>query len=108
MIATIITNAIALWLGSELLRGVEIGGFIRALIIGAGLGVLNWLLGGLLSFITAPLHWLTFGLFAWVVDALIIMVAAYFFKGLKIENFWWAVALAVFVSFTSTIIRVIF
>ena len=75
MLATVITNAIALWLGSELLRGVEIGDFIRAIVIGAALGFLNWFLGGILSFLTMPLYLITLGLFAWVIDALVLLLS---------------------------------
>ena len=102
MLATVLVNAVALWLGSEILRGVEVGDFVRALVIGAALGLLNWALGGLLDTLTAPLRWITFGFFALIVDAIVLMVASYFLKGLKIESFWWALAMAVLISLVST------
>lgn len=108
MLATILANAVAVWLGAQLFRGVEVGDFFRALIIGAVLGFLNWSLGAILDFITAPLRWITLGLFALVVDAIVLMVADYFIKGLKIQNFWWALALAMVVSVVNTAMHVIF
>ena len=108
MLATILINAIAVWLGAQLLRGVEVGDFFRAIIIGAVLGLLNWTLGSILDCLTAPLRWITLGFFGLVVDALVLMVADRFLKGLKIENFWWALALAVIVSAVNTIVHIVF
>ena len=108
MIFTVLVNAVALWLGAQLLRGVEIGDFIRAILIGAVLGLLNWSLGNVLDFITAPLRWVTLGFFALIVDAIVLMVVDYFMKGLKIKNFWWALALAVCVSLVNAVFRAIF
>ena len=108
MLATILVNAVAVWLGAKLLRGVEVGDFFRAIIIGAVLGLLNWSLGTLLDFLTAPLRWITLGFFALVVDAIVLMVTDYFLKGLKIENFAWALALAVIVSAVNMVAHMIF
>ena len=108
MIATVIINAIALWLGAQLLRGVEIGDFVRALVVGAVIGFLNWTLGSLLDSLTKPLIWITLGFYALVVDAIVLMIADYFMKGLKIKNFWWALALAVFISLINTAANIIF
>lgn len=108
ILQTILVNAIALWIGAYFLRGVEIGDFLRALIVGAVVGLLNWSLGNVLDFLTAPLIWLTLGFFALIVDAIVLMVADYFMKGLKIKNFWWALGLAVIVSIVNTLFKAIF
>ncbi len=103
MLITILLNAVAVYVGALLLRGVEVQDFLRAVIIGLVLGFLNWSLGGVLDFLTIPLNWITLGLFAFVVDAVVLMVTDYFMKGLKIENFWWALALAVIVSVVNSV-----
>ncbi len=108
MLLVILLNAIAVYAGAKLLRGVEVEDFLRAIIIGLVLGFLNWSLGGVLNFLTIPLNWITLGLFAFVVDAIVLMVTDYFMKGLKIENFWWALALAVVVSVVNSIGQTIF
>ena len=108
MIATIIINAVALWLGAQILRGVEIGDFLRAVIVGAVIGILNWSLGNVLDFLSTPLIWITLGFFALVVDAIVLMVADYFMKGLKIKNFWWAMALAIIISLVNMVAKAMF
>ena len=108
MIATILINAVAVWLGANILRGVEVNSFVHALIIGAVIGLLNWTLGSILHFLTAPVIWITFGFFGLVVDALILMVADYFLKSLKIRSFWSALALAVIITVVNMVIKFIF
>lgn len=108
MILTILINAIAVWIGAQVLRGVEVGDFFRAIIIGLVLGFLNWSIGSILSFLTFPIILITLGAFSLVVDAIVLMIADYFLKGLKIENFWWALALAFIVSIVNMIANHIF
>jgi putative membrane protein len=107
-ILTILINAVAVWLGAQFLRGVQVTDFTRALIIGLVVALLNTTLGDFLDWITTPLRWITLGLFSIVVDAIILMIADYFLKGLKIQNFWWAVALAILVAVVNSITHWIF
>jgi putative membrane protein len=100
---TIIINAVAVWLGARLLRGVEVTDFSRAVVIGLVLAILNATLGSFLDWISTPVRWITLGLFSFVVDAIVLMITDYFLKGLKIRNFWWAVALAIIVSVVNSI-----
>ena len=102
-ILTIVFNAVAIWLGAQVLKGVQVTDFPRALIIGLVVSLLNATIGAMLHWVSTPINWLTLGLFSFVVDALILMVADYFLKGLKIQSFWWAVALAVIVSVINTV-----
>ncbi len=103
IIITILANSFAIWLGAQLLRGVEVTDFTRAVIVGVVVALLNITLGALLDFITTPLRWITLGIFAIVVDAIVLMFADYLLKGLKIKNFWWAIALAIVVSVVNSI-----
>ena len=102
-ILTIVINAVAVWLGAKFLRGVQVTDFARALIIGLVVAILNATLGAFLDWISTPVRWITFGLFTLVVDALVLMIADYFLKGLTIKNFWWALALAVVASIVNTV-----
>ena len=102
-IFTALINAVAVWLGAQFLRGVTVTDFYRALIIGLAVALLNASLGGLLDWISTPVRWVTLGFFSLVVDAIVLMVADYFLKGLTIKNFWWALALAIFLSIVNSI-----
>ena len=93
-----ILSALAFYIGARLLSGVHIKGFVSALILAVIVALLDATLGKVLDFITAPLRWITLGLFALVVNAAIIMLADYFMASVKIKNFWWALALSAVVA----------
>ncbi len=107
-ILTIIINAVAIYAGAQFLRGVKVTDFSRAIIIGLVVALLNATLGGLLDWISTPIRWITLGLFSFVVDAIVLMVADYFLKGLTIKNFWWALALAIVVGVVNSLTHWVF
>ena len=65
--------------------------------------LLNATLGNFLDWISTPMRWITLGLFSFVVDAVVLMVADYFLKGLKIKNFWYALGLAVIIAVVNSL-----
>ncbi len=101
-------SALALMAGAHFLKGVKIEDFVRALLIAIVLSLLNATLGSVLDFLTTPLRWLTLGLFAFVVDAALLLLAAHFLKGFSINNFKSAFFLAILLAVFSTILKVIF
>ncbi|GAB4246311.1 MAG: phage holin family protein [Saprospiraceae bacterium] len=102
-ILTILINALAVWLGARILAGVEVKDFGRAVVTGLVLVLLNATLGNFLDWISTPMRWITLGLFSFVVDAVVLMVADYFLKGLKIKNFWYALGLAVIIAVVNSL-----
>lgn len=102
-ILTILINALAVWLGARILAGVEVKDFGRAVVTGLVLVLLNATLGNFLDWISTPMRWVTLGLFSFVVDAVVLMVADYFLKGLKIKNFWYALGLAVIIAVVNSL-----
>lgn len=88
-----------------LLNGVVIEDFTRAIIVAILLAILNATLGRFLDFVTTPLRWITLGLFSLVVDAVILMTAAYFLKGFTIKNFSWALLMAIFVAIANVFLH---
>lgn len=108
MIVKVLLNALALMAGAHLLKGVEIQDFTRAVIIAVILSFLNATLGSFLDFITTPLRFLTLGLFAFVVDAAMLLLAAHFLKGFNIRNFVSAFLLAIILSVCNAILYAVF
>lgn len=113
----VIINAIAIWLASALLPGVNIvtkgngtaNTILTALVIGAVLAVVNMVVKPLVKLLTLPVYVLTLGLFGLVVNALMLLLTAWLTKnsdwGLQIDGFWWAVAGALFVSVAGMILQ---
>ena len=103
----ILTNAVALVVGARLLKGVVVEDFVRALLVAAVLSLLNATLGNILDFITMPLRFLTLGLFSFVVDAALLLLAAHFMKSFTIDGFKSAFFLAIIVAIVNSLIYAI-
>ncbi|MGH7736211.1 MAG: phage holin family protein, partial [Gemmatimonadales bacterium] len=84
------------------------GGIIRLFLVAAVFGAVNAVLKPLLSVLTCPLIILTFGLFALVVNALLLELTAwlstYWGLGFRVSGFWPAFWGGLVVSISSTVL----
>jgi putative membrane protein len=108
MLIKTLLNALALMAGAHFLKGVDIQDFTRALIVAVLLAILNATLGEVLDFITTPLRFITLGLFSFVVDAILLMIASHFLKGFKIKSFGSAFFLAILLGIFNAFLYWIF
>ena len=102
----ILLNALALLLAANLLKGVQVKNFVSAIIVAVVLAILNATLGAFMDFISAPLRWLTLGLFAFIVDAIVILVTAKFMKNFRVDGFISAVYLAFALSIFNLLLSI--
>lgn len=100
-LARTLVTALALILVAELIPGIEVDGFLTALIAALLLGVLNALVRPLLIFFTLPITILTLGLFILVINALLFWFAASFIGGFSVSGFWVAFFGSLIVSIIS-------
>ncbi len=84
----------SLILGSEM----NFDGFWSIALTALAVGLLNFILGPLLTLVTCPLIILTLGLARFLVSGLILMMASWWMPGFHLANFWWAVLAAVIVA----------
>jgi len=87
---------------------VHVDSFITALIVAAVLSLFQIFLKPILVVLTIPVTILTLGLFLWVINAALTLLAANFIGGFEVNGFWWAVIfsfiLAVLVSILHAIV----
>ena len=86
----------AFLLGAQVLRGVKVDSYVQALVVVAIVAVLDMTLGNVLKIVTLGI--LSLSIFNWFLNALLIQVADWFLPEFKVDNFWWALGLAAFVS----------
>ena len=70
---------------------VQVDTFGVALLVAALLSLLHVTLKPLLVILTIPFTLVTFGLFLWVINAAMTLLADYFIGGFSVDGFWWAV-----------------
>lgn len=99
----IVTAVIAFGL-SYVLSGVKIDQFFTALILSLVLAVLNALVKPILIILTLPITLVTFGLFLFVINAIIILLASKFVSGFEVDSFWWALLFSLLLSFLTSLL----
>lgn len=82
---------VAIMAAAYLLPGIEVEGVFSAFFAAAILGILNALLRPLLLLLTLPLNILSLGLFTFVINALMLMMASGVISGFHIAGFWSAI-----------------
>jgi putative membrane protein len=98
IILRIIISAIVAFALSYILSGVHIQSFVTAIVLAIVLGLLNIFVKPILIILTLPITIFTFGLFLFVINALIILLAAKFVSGFRVDGFWWALLFSLLLS----------
>ena len=99
----IITAVVAFAL-SSVLPGIHINTFWTALVLSLVLAVLNFLLKPILIILTLPITILTFGLFLFVINALIVWLAGKFVAGFRVDGFGWALLFSLLLSLLTSLL----
>ncbi|MCH7992123.1 MAG: phage holin family protein [Gemmatimonadetes bacterium] len=95
----ILFNGVLLFLVGRLVDGIEVRDGKAAIFGAIVLGIANASIKKVLILLTLPITFITFGLFVFVINALMLMLAAAFVDGFEVKNFrsavWGSVAFAV-------------
>ena len=100
----IIVTAIVAFGLSYILRGIHIDSFITALVLAVVLAVLNALLKPILFILTLPITILTLGLFLFVINAIIVLLAGKFVDGFHVDGFGWALLFSLLLSLLTSML----
>ncbi len=87
------------------LPGVKVDGFEYAMLIAFVLALLNVFVKPLLKIIAFPLNVLTFGLFNFSINFVLLMLVAYFIPQYHLDNTFMAVIVSIILAFAFGIIR---
>jgi len=104
-IIRLIINALAVYLTANLLEGVSVDSFITAIIVAVVLGIVNTLIKPVLLLLAFPITLLTLGLFAWVINALMILLVDYLVPGFSVTSFIWALLFSLVLSVISSVLN---
>ena len=101
--------ALAFAITSWLLSGMDVSGGVWGYIwISALFGIVNVIIGTILRIITLPLTLLTFGLFAVVVNAILLEITDALSGHLTIDEFFWtAIWAAVILALVSVMLEIV-
>ncbi len=87
LLITWLATAIGLGFATLLISGIKADNPVAFILAAVVLGLINAFIRPVLWFLTAPLSVLTFGLFALVINALMIMLTAALVPGFEVKGF---------------------
>lgn len=99
----IVTSVVAFGL-SYLLDGIHFDSFWSAIIVAIVLAVLNAIIKPILILLTLPITLFTFGLFLFVINALMILLAEKLVGGFSVDGFWWALLFSLLLSLLTSLL----
>jgi putative membrane protein len=99
---------VAVWVATAVVPGIDVpGGVVTYLGVSLLFGLVNAVLGPLLHLVTLPLSVLTLGLFALVVNGLLLSVTAAVSSNLDVSGFGSAVLGALVISIVTTLLELV-
>ena|ERR1051326_1452372 len=100
-----ILSAVSIMIVAHVINGFEIRNFGAALIAAIVIGLVNATLGAILKLLTFPLTLVTFGIFWFVINAIMLEIAAVFVPGFIIHGFIPAFFAAILLSLVNMFLR---
>ncbi len=98
---------VAVMVASYLVDGIHVSGFFSAFFTAAVLGMLNVFFRPVLLVLTLPVNILSFGLFTFVINAIMLLMASGVIPGFDIQGFWSAVFGSFIISAVNWIINLL-
>lgn len=94
----ILLTALAVIVLANILPGIFIAGYLSAVIVAIVIALLNMFIRPLLIFFTLPATIVTLGLFLFVINACIILLADKLVDGFTVSGFWAALFFSILLS----------
>ncbi|HEY0565997.1 MAG TPA: phage holin family protein [Terriglobales bacterium] len=101
----LLLNAIALLIVSRFIAGFYVSNFLSAIIAAVVISIINATVGAFLKLVTFPLTILTLGIFWWVINALMLMLASLFVPGFRLSGFTAALLGAIVLALVNLVLR---
>ena len=101
----LLVNALALAVAAWLFDGIEMSGdFLDVLLVALVFGLLNAILKPILLILSIPLLIVTLGLFALVVNAVLLLITSRLLESFEVSGFWTAVFGSVVISVVTMVL----
>jgi putative membrane protein len=100
-----VVNALVIMVAAYLLPGVHVENYLTALVLALVMGILNILIKPLIIFLTLPITIVTFGLFLFVINALMVIIASHVVPGFSVDGFWWAVIFSIVIALINMVLH---
>jgi putative membrane protein len=96
---------VAIFMAAYLIDGIRVSSLATAILAAAALGILNAIFRPILLLLTLPLTILTLGLFTFVINAILLMMASGVIRGFDVDGFGSALLGALLISAVSWLLN---
>ena len=100
-------NALALFIVSTVIPGIEVRGVLPALSAAFILGIVNAVVRPVILLLTLPLTIMTLGLFVPLLNAALLKLVSLMIEGFEVHGFWSAVFGAILLSLISGLLNLL-
>jgi len=98
-------TGLAVMISSYIIPGVLVDSYYVSLIVAVVIALLNIFVKPLLILFTLPINIMTLGLFTFVINTTIILLAAKIVPGFGVSKFWDALLFSILLSLVSSILH---
>ncbi|MFP5214157.1 MAG: phage holin family protein [Acidobacteriota bacterium] len=99
---------VSIMVASYMIDGIHVSSIVSAFFAAAILGLLNTFLRPVLILLTLPINILSFGLFTFVINALLLKLASGLIPGFYVHGFWAAVLGSLLISIVNWVLNSFF
>lgn len=103
-ILKILLSAVAVVILAKLIPGITVDTYTTAIWVAFLIGILDAVLKPILVVLTIPITILTLGLFLFVINAGLILMANSWIDGFSVSGFWTALLFSILLSFLESIL----
>ncbi|MEK7605144.1 MAG: phage holin family protein [Patescibacteria group bacterium] len=101
----LLVNGFTIFVAAQVLSGVHVNNFFTAIVVAVILGIVNTLIKPILVLLTLPLTVLTFGLFAFIINAFMVLVVSRIVPGFEVDGFLWALLFSLVIAIISSFLN---
>lgn len=106
LVAKLAINSFSLWLASQVVSGVSFTGTtLQLVVVALVFGIVNTLIKPLLLLLTLPVTVITLGLFALVINALMLLLTSALVGDYHVDGFIPALLASILISIVSTVLN---
>jgi len=103
-ILKILLSAVAVVLLAKLIPGVTVDTYTTAIWVAFLIGILDTIIKPIFVILTLPITIVTLGLFLFVINAILILMANSWIDGFSVSSFWTALLFSVLLSFLESVL----
>lgn len=104
IILRVLLSAFAVLIIAHFLTGVTVDNYTSAILVAAVLGLLRLIVKPILVILTLPVTIVTLGLFLFVINATIVLMASNLIAGFTVSGFWIALLFSLLLSLFQSVL----